>query len=270
MAIPAAPTASGAAIPMLGLGTWRLAGDSCTNTVRAALGLGYTHFDTAHMYGNQAAIGAALQGIDRAGLFVTSKVPPEMLGFDQTVAACEIALRELGTDYLDLYLIHKPTLDMPLREALRAFERLYAQGKVRAVGVSNFSAALVREAMAATDLPIVTNQVEFHPLLHQRRLLAASAYSGVLLTAYAPIARGRVAQSPVICAIAEAQNRTPAQVALRWLVHKGLVVIPKAASPEHLAENMALFDWSLSADEMARIDAIGMQHRIVPVLQTDD
>ena len=263
MSIPQLTLQSGWQIPMLGLGTWRLKGDECTLTVRRALEMGYTHIDTADMYDNHAAVGKALQGFDRASLFITSKVGPEDLRHDGLIAACERNLRELGLDYLDMYLMHWPNPHVEMAESFEALRDLQAQGKIRSIGVSNFVVERLAQAIDVSPLPICTNQVEFHPLLYQRDLLEFCNGHGIAVTAYAPLARTQALNNDVIRAVASQCGKTPAQVCLRWLVQKGIIVIPKTASKERLRENMAIFDWELSADDERRIDAIPGEKRLI-------
>ena len=263
MSIPTVTLNSGYDMPVLGLGTWRLSGDTCTAVTRKALELGYTHIDTAELYDNHAAIAAALKGFDRSSLFITSKVPDQDLAYDDVHRMCQKALHELETDYLDLYLAHWPNPDVPMAETFRAFRELHEQGKVRSIGVSNFNIRRLAEAIEVSDLPIAANQVEFHPLLYQRELLEFCRNSDVVITAYCPLARGAVFDNDVIKGVAEKNHKTPAQVSLRWLVQKGVVVIPKSSSEDRLRENMDIFDWELSPDDEERIDNIGEERRLL-------
>lgn len=263
MAIPTAALASGYNIPCLGLGTWRLVGDDCTRIVRQALDIGYTHIDTADMYGNHEQVGAGIRGVERSSFFLTSKVGPENLRHDDTVSVCERSLRELGTEYLDMLLIHWPNKETPMLETFGAMEELVQRGLIRSAGVSNFIAARVDEAVRISPVPICTNQVEFHPLLFQESLLSFCGGKGVKVTAYSPLARTEALTHPLIVAVSEETGRTPAQVCLNWLVQKGIIVIPKASSEDRLRENMDIFDWSLTAEQQVRIDAIGEQKRLI-------
>ncbi|HCU35545.1 MAG TPA: aldo/keto reductase [Armatimonadetes bacterium] len=263
MAIPTAPLASGYTIPYLGLGTWRLVGDDCARIVRQALDLGYTHIDTADMYGNHEQVGAGIRGVERSSFFLTTKVGPEHLRHDDTIAVCERSLRELGTDYLDMLLIHWPNADVPMAETFEAMADLTQRGLIRSAGVSNFVAARLDEAVRISPVAICTNQVEFHPLLFQQSLLSFCGGRRVKVTAYSPLARTEALGHPVILAVSEEIGRTPAQVCLNWLVQKAIIVIPKASSEHRLRENMDIFDWSLTPEQQARIDAIGEQRRLI-------
>jgi diketogulonate reductase-like aldo/keto reductase len=256
---------SGREMPMIGLGTWEVTGDTAVAAVRTALKLGYRHIDTAEGYRNHRDIarGLAAAGIARDDLFITSKVFRTHLHYDDLLKAAEEALRDLDIPYLDLYLVHWPNPEVPMAETFRALSRLQAEGLVRDIGVSNFSAAQIDEALAASANPISINQVEYHPYLNQEALRAHCEARGVRLTAYSPLGRGNLLEDPTIVRIAERIGRTPAQVALRWLVDKGIVAIPRARSAGHLQANLDLFGWELPAEDRAAIDAIGRHERYV-------
>ena len=261
--IPEITLPSGHFMPLLGLGSWDLRGEDGIRAFKAALDMGYTHFDTADLYENQPELGEAVKGWDRESLFITSKVQREHLHYDDAIAICEKALRELKTDYLDLYLIHWPNPDIPMEETFDALHSLVQQGKTRSIGVSNFTPQRLEEAIAVSPSPIVNNQVEFHPLLYNQELLAFCNMQKVSVTAYSPLARGKVHSQPVIMEIAAKYERTTGDVTLRWLVQKGLVIIPKAASEKHMRANMQVFDWELAPEDEARIDAIEEHVRLV-------
>ena len=263
MEIPACRLKSGFEMPVLGLGTWRLAGEECTRVVSEAIEMGYRHIDTADIYENHLAVGKALGRFDRPSLFVTSKVPYQQLACDDLIATCERNLEELQLDYLDMYLLHWPNADVPMEETFGALKVLHEAGKVRSIGVSNFIIRRLGEAIEMAQLPICTNQVEFHPLLYQKELLEFCNSSDVVVTAYAPLARTEALRNPVIKAVADEVGKTPAQVCLRWLVGKGIVVIPKTSSQERLRENMGIFGWELPAEAERRIDEIPEQKRLI-------
>lgn len=256
---------TGQRMPMLGLGTFDLRNQDCVDAIKTALGLGYTHFDTAAMYANHEQIGQALQeaGVKRADLFITSKVSRDNLRYDNVLSECNKALNQLQMDYLDLYLIHWPNNDIPLTETFRAFAKLIEDGKVKNIGVSNFTIARLRRAIAATDLPITVNQVEYHPYLNQEALLDFCQRNQIALTAYSPIAKGRVMSNPLLTEIGKRHSKSAVQVSLRWMIQKDIIVIPKASSEGHMAANMSIFDWMLSEDEMERIDAIPERVRLI-------
>src|SRR6266851_4181663 len=239
----------GARVPALGLGTWQLSGRSCFEMVRQALDLGYRHIDTAQMYGNETEVGWAIResGIDRDAIFLTTKVAPGNLAAAAVRRSTEESLRRLATDHVDLLLIHWPTGEAPLDETLGALAALRDAGKARHVGVSNFNVALLEEAIATHGA-----------------VLASVRRHGLMLTAYSPLARGRVQRDPALAAIARKYGKSAAQVALRWLLDQDVVAaIPKAASRAHLAANLDIFDFTLSADDRAAIDALGGIHRVV-------
>ncbi len=251
-------SAKGARMPALGLGTWGLTGRTCYEAVRAALDIGYRHIDTAQLYGNEAEVGAAIRdaGVKRGEIFVTTKIPMGELRAPQVRRNVEQSLRRLGTDYLDLLLIHWPSRREPLAETLGAFAEARAQGRTRFIGVSNFTVALLREAIEAHRADIVCNQVEYHPYLSQRQVMAAGAHHGLILTAYCPLGRGSVAADRDLERIGKAYGKTASQVALRWLLDQpNVAAIPKSARRKHLAANFAIFDFALSAADRAAIDA---------------
>lgn len=259
MNAPDLTLASGHAIPQLGLGTWMLRGQACRAVVQEALDLGYTHLDTAWMYENQEAIGQALKevGADRDRLFITSKIWHSHLEYAAALAQMEEILRDLQTEYVDLLLIHHPGRGVPVERTLAAFEKIYAAGRAKSIGISNFSIEQTDRARAATGLPICTNQVEYH-LRHNREKLRRHCHAhNVVLTAHRPLARGELAQDDALRQVAAAHGKIPAQVALKWLLQKEVIVIPKASSTAHLRANLDLFDWQLGAEEMARLDRMG-------------
>lgn len=254
---------SGHRIPVLGLGTWELRGADGLRAVEAALDMGYRHIDTAEMYENHDIVGQAIRGIERVELFITSKVLPDHLHYHQVIAACDTALLELELDYLDLFLIHWPNPELPMQQTFDALRHLYESGKVRDIGVSNFQQHRIRQAVKISPHPIANNQVELHPLLYQRELMELCREHSIAMTAYSPLARGRVFDDPTLREVGEKHDRTAAEVSLRWLLQKGCVVIPRSSREEHLRQNMTVFDWALSTTDIARIDAIGEQLRVV-------
>lgn len=254
---------SGNLIPTVGLGTWRLWGDEGLAAMRAALAMGYRHLDTAEAYGNHELVGQAIRDYDREEVFITSKVPPERLEYEEVLASCDQALREIGTDYLDLLLLHWPNPQIPMHPTFEALGELVEAGKVRDIGVSNFQPPRLSRALSISPVPIANNQVELHPLLYQRELLELCRSHGVTVTAYAPLARGKVFTEPVIVEIARRYGRTPGQISLRWLLQKGCIVIPRSVNEAHLRENLDLFGWELSPDDEARIDALDRHERLV-------
>ncbi len=252
-------TCNGAEIPAFGLGTWQLRDKTARTMVEIALDLGIRHIDTARLYDNERAVGEGIRSasVAREEIFVTTKIPPDLLGADNVARTAEAALADLGIGYIDLLLIHWPSRDIPLRETLRAFSSLKRRGIIRHIGVSNFSVSLLEEAVSVGDDPIVTNQVEYHPYLAQHNLLEACRKHGISLTAYCPLARGRVAGDPFISKIARRHGKTNAQVTLRWLVQQlGVIVIPRTSNKARLIENFSIYDFSLSEAEMSAISSL--------------
>ncbi|MBB5692200.1 aldo/keto reductase [Muricoccus pecuniae] len=254
-------------IPRLGYGTWRLSGAEGQAAVESALSLGYRALDTAEMYGNEAEVGAGLKasGLPRGEVFVTSKVWWTHLGPEEIRAHCEASLERLGTDYLDLYLIHWPAAGMDLPRVMGDMARLRKEGLARAIGVANFPPGLLKRAIE-TGVPIATNQVEYHALLSQDRLLEITRPNGIVLTAYSPLGQGRLASDPKLLAIAERHGVSAAQVALAWLLRQdGVAVIPKAARPESQRSNLEALSLAqrLTEADIAEIDALPKDQRFV-------
>lgn len=252
-------------IPVLGLGTWQLTGENCRAIVKRALELDYRHIDTAEGYGNQSEIGNAIKNFERSKIFLTSKVWMNHLHYDDVINACNRTLKELNTDYLDLYLIHWPNPEVPLEETFGALEELIDDGKTRSVGVSNFSIDLMKEALEVAEIPITVDQVEFHPYLYRKDLLEFCNKNRIVLTAYSPLGRGVLFQDETMREIADRYRKTPAQICLRWGLQKGVVVIPKSGSEKHLKENLAIFDWNISQDDMKRIDLLDRGESVLTV-----
>lgn len=249
-----------ARIPKLGLGTWQNTGSECTETVRTALDVGYRHVDTAQAYDNEAAVGTGIarSDVDREAVFLTTKVWRSNLRYEDVLDSVHESLDELGVDYVDLLLIHWPHPRIPVAETLDAMTELHESGVVEHVGVSNFTRSQLREARRVADVPIVADQVLYHPYKDQSDLKQYCTANDVALTAYSPLARGDVLSDEVLGRIGERYDRTAAQVALRWLVQQdGVVAIPKSSSRTHLEENLAVFEFSLTDEEMARIDDRG-------------
>lgn len=246
----------GAKVPVIGLGTWDLRGEEAYRAVLCALSLGYRHIDTAEFYENEREIGKAIRdsGIPRDAIFLTTKVWYTHLRFHDLIRSCEESLKRLGTDYVDLYLIHWPSETVPLEESLEAMEKLREEGKTRFIGVSNFDTPLLDKACHIARSPILTDQVEYHPYLSQQPLLEYCQKHRIILTAYSPLARGRLSRDPLLVDIAKKYQKTVAQVVLRWLIEQDMVVaIPKAKDENHQRENLEIFDFSLTEEEKAAI-----------------
>ncbi|MEM7565693.1 MAG: aldo/keto reductase [Pseudomonadota bacterium] len=256
-------TANGAEIPLLGFGTWRLAGEEARRMVREAIGIGYRHIDTAVVYGNEAEVGAGIAEaiadgvVERDELFITTKVWPDSFQPDAMRASAEASLKRLGLDHVDLLLLHWPSPDVPVRTSVPALCAQQKAGLTRHIGVSNFNTSLLAEALLVADRPLVTNQVEYHPLMTQRAVLAALDAAGMAMTAYCPIARGAVNGQSSLERIGAGYGKSAIQISLRWLTQKGVIAIPKTATPAHARSNLDIFDITLTDAEMDEIDAIG-------------
>lgn len=248
--------ANGAEIPALGFGTFEIHGSRAEEMTYHALEVGYRHIDTAQAYENEAEVGQAIErsGVDRADIFLTTKVLPQDFGRRDLPVAMERSLDQLGTDYVDLVLLHWPNPDVPIAETMEALQEVRDEGHARHIGVSNFTVALLNEALARSDVPLVTNQVEYHPFLSQAPVLDVVRQNGMALTAYSPLAKGDVAQTDTLQRIGESHGKSAAQVALRWLVQQDdVIAIPKTASPERCETNFHIFDFELSDAEMRQI-----------------
>lgn len=258
---------NGVTIPQLGFGTFKVPPDETAAVVGEALATGYRHLDTAQMYGNETGVGQAVADsrLDRSEVFVTSKLNNGFHSHDAAIAAFDASLQRLGFDYLDLFLIHWP---LPARDeyvqAWLALEELYAQGRVRAIGVSNFHQEHLRRVIAEGSVIPAVNQVEVHPYLVQDPLRAFCAELGIVIEAWSPIARGQVLTDPVVRGIAEEVQRSPAQVVLRWAIQRGDIVFPKSMNPDRMRENFELFDFVLSEPQMVAITAMDRGHRTGP------
>jgi diketogulonate reductase-like aldo/keto reductase len=248
-------TAQGVDVPAIGFGTWPMKGEACRTAVRTALETGYRHVDTAQMYENEEAVGRAIAESDvpRADVFLVTKVLRGNLARDDLLDSVDESLQRLGTG-IDLLLIHAPSRSVPVEESIGAMNELQERGSVDHIGVSNFSVDQLREAIDASDTPILTNQVEYHPFESQDEVLEFCIENDVALTAYSPLAEGRVVGNDVLEEIGSRHGKTSAQVALRWLLQQELVVpIPKASGRTHIEENFDVFDFELGDEEVERI-----------------
>jgi diketogulonate reductase-like aldo/keto reductase len=249
---------TGAAIPQVGLGVWQIPrGEPTRHAVAEALVAGYRHVDTARVYGNEADVGAAVRasGVPRAELFVTTKLWNADQGYDPALRAFDVSLTRLGLDYVDLYLIHWP-LAGKRRDSWRALQRLHAEGRARAIGVSNYLTRHLTELLDATGVVPAVDQIEVSPFLQQRETRALCARHGIVVEAYSPLTHGLRLNEPAVARIASEVGRSPAQVLLRWGLQHGLVVLPKSSEPARLRENAAVFDFTLDAAAMASLDAL--------------
>lgn len=253
----------GVEMPTLGLGVWQAApGAETREAVAESLRVGYRLVDTARAYRNEADVGAAVResGLSRGDVFVTTKLWNADHGYDRALRAIDASLRSLGLDQVDLYLVHWPVEGLR-RETWRAMERILADGKARAIGVSNYTERHLDELLSTASVPPAVNQVEFSPFLYQRALLEHCRRHGIQVEAYGPLARGRRLDHPVVTRVAAKLGRAPAQVLLRWGLQHDLVVIPKSVHPERIRENAALFDFALGAPDMEALDGLDEGYR---------
>ncbi|WP_458111016.1 aldo/keto reductase [Arthrobacter sp. R1-13] len=277
--VPRLQLNNGVLIDQLGFGLYKVPPPDAAGLVTMALEAGYRHFDTAAMYGNEAGVGrgigslsgfqgqergsgAGTPSLSRQDLFITTKVWNEDHGYDSTLRAFQKSMASLGLDYLDLYLIHWPCARRGLYAGTyRALETLYREGKVRAIGVSNFQPAHLEHLLETAEVIPAVNQIELHPWLQQEELREQHTRLGIRTEAWSPLGRGKVLQDPVILDLASSHGRTPAQIILRWHLQLANIAIPKASSYERLRENLDIFDFSLESSEMSKIAALDRGQR---------
>ena len=252
-----AELSTGALMPRIGLGCFNAVGDIARDSVRNALQIGYRHLDTAFIYRNERQVGDGIRdsGVPRGDIFVTTKLWNDHQGYDSALAAFDRSLGELRLDYVDLYLMHWPVADLRL-DSWRAMERIFAEGRARAIGVSNFLPRHIDDLLAHCSEPPAVNQIEISPFLQRRDVRALCESHKIVVQAYSPLTKGRRLDHPVVRRVADAVARTPAQTLLRWGLQSGVVVLPKSVRPERLAENLDLYSFSLSPAEMAELDAL--------------
>ena len=250
--------ANGAEIPLLGLGTWELRGRGCARVVEQALRLGYRAIDTAEMYGNEREVGEGLRasGVKRGEVFLTTKIWPNHFAPPELERAARDCLVRLRLSEVDLLLLHWPNPQVPLAETIGALCKVKRDGLARHIGVSNFTLALIEQALQAANEPLVCDQVECHAFLDQSKLIAGARQHGMAIIAYSPLARGDIRNDPVLARVAKAHDKSAAQICLRFLVQQNIAVIPRTSKLERLSENAALFDFTLSDDEMNAIAAL--------------
>jgi diketogulonate reductase-like aldo/keto reductase len=258
MTTPTTTLTGGDDLPVVGMGTYKLQGDQARESVTAALEAGYRHVDTAEGYFNEAEVGETIAAadVDREDVFVTSKVLAKHLAYDSVIESCEATLEQLGTDYLDLYLIHWPNPAVSIRETLDAMATLHDRGLVRSVGVSNFSRYQLSAALHVTDVPIAVNQIEYHPWFQRPKLVDYCQSEDVTVEAAAPLARTDVLADPTVRELADAYGKTPAQIVLRWAIEDDVVVLPRSRSAEHIQENVDLFGFELDPADHDRLDEL--------------
>ena len=256
---------NGIQIPRLGLGVYQIPpGNSTVKAVKYALEIGYKHFDTAMIYGNESDVGKALKdsNVKREDIFITTKVWNSNQGHDSTLKAFESSLRRLGLSYVDLYLIHWPVQEKII-ETWKAMIKLLNSGKVKAIGVSNYSIEELKETINSSDIVPAINQVEYHPFLYQKDLLRFCKNNGIQLEAYSPLTRGQRLNDPNIVRIAKAYDKTPAQILVRWSLQHDLVVIPKSSHEERILENSQVFDFHINQKDMEILDSLNEDMRTV-------
>src|SRR5450759_1270565 len=251
--------ANGARIPAIGLGTWELRGRACSRLVEQALKLGYRHIDTAQVYENEREVGEGLRasGVRRDDVFVTTKIWTTHFAPNDLERSTKESLARLRLSEVDLLLLHWPNPQVPLAETLGALAHVKKLGMTRHIGVSNFTVALIDQAVAACPEPLACDQVEYHPYLDQTKVKDACARHGMAVVAYSPIAKGRIKTDQTLAGIGQAHGKTPAQVCLRWLVQQNVAAIPRTSKIERLSENIEIFDFVLSEQEMGEISAMG-------------
>ncbi|GGV77287.1 oxidoreductase [Streptomyces thermoviolaceus subsp. thermoviolaceus] len=266
--VPTITLNNGVEMPQLGFGVWQVPDDEAERTVVTALEAGYRSIDTAAIYGNEAGTGRAIaaSGLPREDIFVTTKLWNSEQGYDSTLRAFDASLAKLGLDYVDLYLIHWP---LPAKDryidTYKAFEKLYADGRIKAIGVSNFLPEHLQRLISETSVVPAVNQIELHPHLQQEAARKAHAERGIATEAWSPLGQGKgLLEVPAIVAIAQKHGRTPAQVVLRWHLQLGNIVIPKSVTPSRIKENIEVFDFSLDDEDLAAIAALNEDRRLGP------
>lgn len=264
--IPNVTFNNGVTMPMFGLGTFKTPpGETTEQSVRWALKAGYRKIDTASFYENEEGVGKGIKssGVPREEIFITTKVWPTDMGYESTLEAFDRSRKKLDIDVLDLYLVHWPDKAKYL-DTWKALEKLYADGKIRSIGISNFEPHHIDKLKAQTEVAPVLNQVELHPYLNQKEIRDHCAKTDIVVEAWSPIAKGKVLDDPVIQEIAKAHEKNPVQVTLRWELQHNVVVIPKSVHKDRIEENMKLFDFELSDEEMKKIDALHNDGRLGP------
>ncbi|MFL0288155.1 aldo/keto reductase [Mycobacterium sp. SMC-18] len=257
----------GTSIPVVGLGVWQTPAEDTERAVSAALHAGYRHIDTAAAYGNEDGVGRAVaaSGIPREDVFVVTKLWNSDQGYEKTLAAFDASMARLGLDYLDLYLIHWPTPAQNLFiDTFKAFAHLRDQGRIRAIGVSNFEPEHLKLLIDATGIVPAVNQIELHPRLPQAELRETHARYGIATEAWSPLGQGSLLADPIVTTIAERHGKTPAQVLIRWHIQLGNIVIPKSVNPDRIASNFDVFDFELSEADIASIATLDNGTRLGP------
>lgn len=249
----------GARIPQVGLGVWQTPDNEAAPAVKAALGAGYRHVDTAAVYENEQGVGEGIRqsGLPRSDIFLTTKLWNTDQGYEQTLKAFEASLKRLGTDHVDLYLIHWPSAHRGLFvDTWKALVKLKEEGRAKSIGVSNFYPEHIEKIVAETGVVPVINQIELHPDFQQRETRAFHEKHKIATQSWSPLGQGKLLGHPVIAEIAQKLGRTPAQVIIRWHIENGLVVIPKSVTPSRIVENFKVFDFKLSAEDLDRLNGL--------------
>jgi len=250
---------NGIKVPSLGFGTWQLRDKDCETSVAKAIEVGYRHIDTAQIYENEEQVGAGIKasGVKREDIFLTTKIWMSNVRDGALQRSLDVSLKKLRTDYVDLLLIHWPVKEVPFADQMTGLKKVQAEKLVKLIGVSNFTVAQMKEVAEELQTPIATNQVEYHPFLSQRPVLDYLRSKGMFLTAYSPLARGKINHEQALETIAHKYGRSVGQICLRWLVQQqGVVAIPKAGSEKHIRENFNIFDFELSTEDMRKIHAL--------------
>lgn len=250
----ALPSNQSISVPQLGLGVWKSRPKECLEAVKSALSLGYRHIDTAAIYGNEADVGTAIKesGVDRSDIFLVTKLWNADQGYDTALHAIDVSLKKLGTDYVDMYLIHFP-VSGKRNESWKALEKIKAEGKAKSIGVSNFMVSHLEELLKETGTVPAMNQVEYHPFLQDTKLKEYCIQKGILLEAYSPLAHGQKLEDSRITKLASQYKKSNAQILIRWSLQAGHVVIPKSKNPDRIRENADVFDFVLSDADMKEI-----------------
>ncbi|MES4902688.1 MULTISPECIES: aldo/keto reductase [unclassified Streptomyces] len=266
--VPFITLSNGVRMPQLGFGVWQVPDDEAADAVRTALDAGYRSIDTAAIYGNEEGTGRAISasGVPRDELFVTTKLWNAEHGYDSTLRAFDTSLSKLGLEYVDLYLIHWPLPGVDKYvDTWKAFEKIHAEGRAKAIGLSNFHPAHIQRLLSETEIAPVIDQVELHPQLQQAELRAFNARHNIVTEAWSPLGQGKgLLEDDRLGAIADKHGKSPAQVVLRWHLELGNVVIPKSVTPSRIQENIDVFDFELDAQDLATIDAMDSGNRLGP------
>jgi methylglyoxal/glyoxal reductase len=254
---------NGLEMPLFGFGTWELRKKTAYNAVKWAIEEGYRHIDTASFYGNEEWVGKAIKDskVDREDIFLTTKIWPSEMGYKSTFNALEDSLKKLKTEYMDLYLIHWPKGKW--RETWKAMEEIYQNGKVKSIGVSNFTIEHIERHLDLFDIKPVVNQVEFHPFLYQKELLEYCKSKEIQIEAYAPLTRTNKFNNPTIQAVAKKYDKSPAQILLKWGIQHKIIEIPKSSSKSHIEENANIFDFKIEKEDMEKLDSLNQDYRVV-------